>query len=143
MDRHDVERWVRGYETAWRTAGTDRLTALFTEDASYQHSPYDSPLVGLAAIAADWEEQREGPDEAFELAWAIVAVDGPVAVVRAEVRYGDPVVQEYRDLWVLDFAADGRCRRFEEWPFWPAKGWSPHQPHDHEGFDTVSGTNPS
>jgi hypothetical protein len=27
-----------------------------------------------------------------------LAVDGPTAVVRAEVRYGDPLRQEYRDL---------------------------------------------
>jgi hypothetical protein len=44
-----------------------------------------------------------------------------VAVVRLDVRYGEPVRQEYRDLWVLTFAADGRCRSFEEWPFWPGK----------------------
>jgi hypothetical protein len=29
----------------------------------------------------------------------IVAVDGDVAVVRLEVGYGEPVRQEYRDLW--------------------------------------------
>jgi hypothetical protein len=46
-----------------------------------------------------------------------------VAVVRAEVSYGDPPTQEYRDLWVIRFAADGRCAWFEEWPFWP------QQPH--------------
>jgi hypothetical protein len=40
-------------------------------------------------------------------------------VVRAEVHYGDPVHQEYRDLWLLWLGGDGRCGRFEEWPFWP------------------------
>jgi hypothetical protein len=45
-----------------------------------------------------WEEEREGPDEVFTLATDILAVDGPTAVVRAEVCYGDPPGQEYRDL---------------------------------------------
>jgi hypothetical protein len=36
-----------------------------------------------------------------------------------EVSYGDPVRQEYRDLWIVGFAGDGRCASFEEWPFWP------------------------
>jgi hypothetical protein len=40
-------------------------------------------------------------------------------VVRIEVRYGRPVRQEYRDLWVLRLDDDGRCSWFEEWPFWP------------------------
>ena len=49
----------------------------------------------------------------------ILAVDGPTAVVRAEVRYGDPLRQEYRDLWIMHLGDDGRCNWFEEWPFWP------------------------
>jgi hypothetical protein len=40
-------------------------------------------------------------------------------VARVEVWYGDPVRQEYRDLWIMRFAGDGRCRSFEEWPYWP------------------------
>ena len=41
-----------------------------------------------------------------------------------EVRYGDPVGQEYRDLWVLSFAGDGRVEEFEEWAYWPGKPFS-------------------
>ena len=54
----------------------------------------------------------------------IVALDGDVAVVRALVRYGDPVRQEYTDLWIVRFDATGRCARFEEWPYWPKRPWS-------------------
>lgn len=45
-------------------------------------------------------------------------------MARVRVRYGDPVTQEYADLWVLRFAADGRCAEFEEWAYWPGKSWS-------------------
>jgi len=41
--------------------------------------------------------------------------------VRVEVWYGDPVQQEFRDLWVIRFAADGRCAAFEEWWFSPKR----------------------
>ncbi|MFG2099247.1 hypothetical protein ACGFJ5_01450 [Micromonospora echinaurantiaca] len=68
-----------------------------------------------------WEAERAGPDEVFRMTSEIVAVDGDTAVVRLEVRYGDPVHQEYRDLWIMRFAEDGRCGSFEEWPFWPAQ----------------------
>jgi hypothetical protein len=71
-----------------------------------------------------WEEEREGPDEVFTMATDILAVDGPTAVVRAEVCYGDPPRQEYRDLWVIRLADDGRCTWFEEWPYWPGRGHS-------------------
>jgi hypothetical protein len=39
---------------------------------------------------------------------------------RGEVRYGEPVRHEYRDLWVLRFAADGRVEDFQE-SYWPGK----------------------
>ena len=63
-------------------------------------------------------QKRRPLDEVFTLATDILAVDGPTAVVRAEVRYGDPR-QEYRDLWVIRLADHGLCTWFEEWPYWP------------------------
>ena len=120
-----VRQWLAAYETAWRTAGTEGLAGIFTDDASYVQSPYQPPVVGLDAIRRMWDEEREGPDEVFTMTTEIVAVDGPTAVVRAEVRYGDPIRQEFRDLWVMCLDDDGRCRWFEEWPYWPGEPNAP------------------
>jgi len=120
-DRAMVRRWLAAYEAAWRAPGTEGLAEIFTSDASYRQSPYQEPVVGLDAVRRMWDEEREGPDEVFTLATDIVAVDGPTAVVRAEVRYGDPVRQEYRDLWIMRLGDDGRCNWFEEWPYWPGQ----------------------
>src|SRR6185437_12065453 len=111
--------WIAAYEKAWRAPGTAALEALFTADATYSQGPYREPVVGRPAIAEMWEAERDGPDEVFTMTSEIVAVDGDTAVVRLLVRYGDPVRQEYKDLWVIRFATDGRCRAFEEWPFEP------------------------
>jgi ketosteroid isomerase-like protein len=118
-DHKRVAAWIDAYERAWRTAGVAPLTALFTEDATYLQGPYHQPVAGLAAIGEMWEAERAGADEAFTMTYDIVAVDGDTAVVRVEVGYGDPVPQEFLDLWIMRFAADGRCCRFEEWPYWP------------------------
>jgi hypothetical protein len=123
-DRAAVNRWLVGYEAAWRTAGTATLGGLFTPDATYLQSPYQEPVIGLDEIARMWDREREGPDEIFTLRSEIVAVDGGTAVVRVEVAYGDPVRQEYRDLWIIRFADDGRCAAFEEWPFWPGRPYA-------------------
>jgi uncharacterized protein (TIGR02246 family) len=123
-DRETVRRWIAAYETAWRTAGTAGLAQLFTGDATYLHSPYEEPITGSDQIETMWERERESPDEIFTLTSTIVAVEGDTAVVRAEVRYGDPVHQEYRDLWVIEFDCGGKCRAFEEWPFWPGQTYT-------------------
>jgi ketosteroid isomerase-like protein len=121
FDNPHVRDWIAGYERAWRTPGTKPLAELFTEDATYLPSPYAAPISGLAAIAEMWEAERAGPDERFKMSSEVLAVDGEVAVARIEVRYEDPEPHEYRDLWVMQFAEDGRCRSFEEWPFWPGQ----------------------
>lgn len=126
MDRTSVERWVAAYERAWRTAGVAPLAELFTADVSYLPSPWAEPIVGLAALGPWWEAEREGPDEPFTLTSDVVAVEGNRAVVRLEVEYRRDSVSRWRDLWVLRFAADGRCAAFEEWPF------APDQPDGHE-----------
>ncbi len=116
-----VSTWVAGYERAWRTAGTAPLAELFTADASYRMSPYEEPVTGLAGIGELWERERVGPDEEFTMDHEVVAVAADTAVVRLEVQYGGPDRLQYRDLWIVRFAADGRCREFEEWPFWPGQ----------------------
>jgi ketosteroid isomerase-like protein len=123
MTHDEVMRWVAGYERAWQDGDLDALDELFTPDAVYRRSPYEPPDVGLDAIKAFW---LDDDDDVFTMEAGPVAVEGRDAVVRVEVHYGDPVHQEYRDLWVLRFDDDdgGRVAEFEEWPFWPGKPYS-------------------
>ncbi|MBB5787928.1 nuclear transport factor 2 family protein [Jiangella mangrovi] len=121
MDRARVEAWIEAYELAWRTPGVEALGDLFADGASYSQGPYRDPVVGLPAIGRMWEAERAGPEEVFRMDTEVVAVDGDTAVVRAEVWYGDPVRQEYRDLWIVRLDDGGRCTWFEEWPFAPPR----------------------
>jgi ketosteroid isomerase-like protein len=121
IERDQVERWVADYEAAWRHPGTDRLTDLFTPEATYRPSPWSAPVGGLAELAAFWEAERDSPDEPFDLRSEIVAVDGDTAVVRAAVDYLDGDRTSWRDLWIITFAPDGHCTAFEEWPFAPTQ----------------------
>jgi ketosteroid isomerase-like protein len=116
-NRAEAGAWIAAYERAWRSAGTDHLRELFTDQATYRMSPYEEPARGLAAIAQLWEREREGPDEGFSMTAELVAVEGDTAVARVEVTYDRGA--EYRDLWIFCLDPDGRCREFEEWPFSP------------------------
>jgi SnoaL-like domain len=121
LSRADAESWVAAYERAWRAVGTDSLRALFSSAATYRMSPYQDPVVGLEQISELWEREREGPDEEFEFVHELVAVEGDTFVLRVEVDYKSPGRGEYRDLWIVRLDADGCCREFEEWPFWPGQ----------------------
>lgn len=119
MDTASVMTWVAEYERAWREDDVAALDGLFTEDARYLRSPYDTPLEGLEAITGFWSDPTP-----FTMTAEPVAVDGRDAVVRVEVQYGGEKPQEYRDLWVLRFADDGRAELFEEWAYWPGKPYN-------------------
>jgi len=121
MDRARVMQWVADYERVWRAGDVSGVERLFTPDARYRRSPYEPDDVGHEAIRAFWTEDD---GEAFTVEARPVAVEGADAVVRVLVRYGEPLRQEYLDLWVLRFAADGRVEDFEEWPYWPGRPYS-------------------
>jgi hypothetical protein len=120
MDRATLAAWVDGYERAWRAPGVDAVDELFAESATYLTAPFQRPHEGIEAIRALWASGRE-PGEAFAMEPEIVAVDGEarVGVVQVHVRYTAPRDQVFADLWIVELGLDGRCVRFEEWPFWP------------------------
>jgi hypothetical protein len=117
VNRDEFADWLAAYERAWRTPGTDVLADLFAPDATYKTAPYDEPCIGLTQISGLWERERAGDDEVFTMDHDIVAVEGDTGVVRVHVRYGDPVEDEYRDLWIVRLDEARRCSAFEEWPF--------------------------
>jgi hypothetical protein len=114
-------RWIGGYERSWRDGDVTAVESLFTPGARYRRSPYEPPLVGHEEIRSFWTAD-EGA--VFTMRAEPIAVEGRDAVVRVEVWYSEPVRQEYRDLWVLDFADDGRVDEFEEWAYWPGSAYS-------------------
>ena len=127
-DREQLSEWIAGYERAWRSPGTDALAELFTEDAAYSTAPYETPHRGLEAIRKMWDEERFGPDEAFDMTSEVLAVEGDTGIARVTVEYKEArdkerrlhrQQKEYRDLWVVRLTDSGLCSHFEEWPFWP------------------------
>lgn len=123
----DVMAWVDAYERAWRAQDTGAaLDALFTPDVRYLRSAYDEGLTGIDAVREFWSDPTP-----FTMTAELVLQDGDAAVVRAEVHYDDERHQEFRDLWILRFADDGRVRHFEEWAHWPGLHWTPNDTADH------------
>ena len=55
---------------------------------------------------------------------SVIAVEGLVAVVRVDVVYETPEVEEYKDVWILRFDSDGRVADYEEWAYWPGKPYA-------------------
>lgn len=118
MDHTRFATWLRDYVEAWRTAERAAVEALFTEDASYAFAPYRPPLVGREAIVEMWLKEPDAVGS-WRADYRPLAVDGRIAVAIGETSYrqadGATKDVDYRNIFVCEFAPDGRCRSFVEW----------------------------
>jgi uncharacterized protein YbaA (DUF1428 family) len=133
MDRAAAIDWLDAYLRLWRTPGTSQLNEIFSDAAEYIPGPFADTLVGLPAIAKFWDAARDGAEENFSAQFDLLAVDGDVAVVFAEIEYKRTQSRIYRDLWIVKIAEDGRAYSFAEWPFFPG------QPLSYSGLEKMIG----
>ena len=112
---HDAaNRWLQAYVEAWCTYERDAIMALFTDDARYRYHPWDEPLEGPEAIADDWLANRDDPN-AWRATYEAWAVEGDRVVATGSSRYDDASGKRtYHNVFLITFAADGRCREFTE-----------------------------
>jgi len=119
MDRVAVQAWLDAYVAAWRANQRGPIEALFTEDAAYRFHPYDPEddvVKGSSAIADAWLENPDEPGSG-DARYEPFAVEDDRAVAIGYSHYlaqGDQDERTYRNVFLLEFASDGRCRAFTE-----------------------------
>ncbi len=116
-----MARWLRDYVEAWRSYDPDAIAKLFSEDAVYRYQPWDEPtpnhVRGRDAIVASWLEHQDPPGSwSAEYHPWVVHDDRAVAVgvSRYLAADGSTVESEFRNVFLLDFDDDGRCREFAD-----------------------------
>jgi ketosteroid isomerase-like protein len=117
VDEQGVAAWLDRYSRAWGTYDQEEIGALFSEDAVYFYNPFDDPARGREAIVASWLEEPDEPGT-YEGSYRPVLVAGDQAVARGYSRYLDTngtVANEFDNLFLLRFDADGRCAEYREW----------------------------
>ena len=114
MTRDDVAAWLTRYVEAWRTYDPELIGSLFSADAEYRYRPSDEPVVGREAIVADWLADRDEPGT-WQARYEPWAIDGDRVVASGATRYQDnDGGRDYRNVFLLEFDTDGRCRSFTE-----------------------------
>ena len=119
MTRADLQDWLDRYIAAWRGNDADRIGDLFTPDAVYRYRPYGEDRHasrGREAIVADWLGDPDPPGT-WEARYEPYAVDGDRAVATGWSRYAasdEEPERTYHNVFLMRFAADGRCAEFTE-----------------------------
>jgi hypothetical protein len=116
LDRDRFSAWLSRYVEAWRSHDPEIIGDLFSEDASYSYRAGQQNVLGRAAIVASWLEEED--DGRWEAAYEPLAIEDEIHVAMGVTRYFDEagaVRDEYSNIFVCRFDADGRCREFSEW----------------------------
>ena len=116
LSRDSFGAWLDRYIEAWRSRDPQAIGDLFSVGCSYSYRGGHTSVEGRAAIVADWlAEEEEG---SWEAAYEPLAIEEEVHVAIGSTRYFDEagtVRDEYSNIFVCRFDADGRCRDFSEW----------------------------
>ncbi len=117
LDHPTFQAWLDRYVAAWKSYDAAAIGDLFSADADYRYHPGDDPLEGRAAIVASWLESPD-PAGTYDGTYHVLAIDGENHVASGVSRYFDAkgdLRDEYHNIYLCRFAADGRCRSFTEW----------------------------
>ena len=90
---------------------------LFTDDATYQETPFAEPMRGRDAIHAYWS-QVDSRQEDISFGWDVMAIDDDRAFVHWWASYVNRATTTPTKLdgtFVLEFDPTGLCRSLREW----------------------------
>jgi hypothetical protein len=117
MDFERFDNWLAAYKNAWESLNGEAARAIFTDEATYQVTPFSEPHRGSDALHAYFagavSEQRD-----VDFRWQMLASNGNTGVAHWNVQFTDirqnPRV-ELDGIFVFELTSDGLCREFREW----------------------------
>jgi uncharacterized protein (TIGR02246 family) len=117
MERTSFESWLEEYGRAWRGRNPQAAANLFTDDGTYQVTPFVEPMRGRAAIFEYWSEVAR-TEENVQFGYEVLAVTPEVGIARwwASFVIVPPGLQTKLDgIFLIFLDANGRCRSLREW----------------------------
>jgi len=119
MNEATFKSWLDAYGHAWETRDPDAAADLFTEDATYQETPFTEPARGRPAIHEYWRQATQSQGD-VRFGYEILAVAGDRGIARWWVSFTVPAqaqqVQIKLDgIFLVLMAEDNRCHDFREW----------------------------
>jgi uncharacterized protein (TIGR02246 family) len=116
VELEEVQAWIDGYVRAWESNDPAEVGGLFAEHARYFTHPFREPWEGRDEIVKKWGENPDDP-ESWQCDYRAIAVTGHTGVVRGRTTYFNDdgsVENEYANVYVIDFDAEGKATEFTE-----------------------------
>jgi len=116
--REDFEKWLDAYGHAWETRDPQAIAELFTEEATYQETPFVEPMRGRAAIREYWMNAVVRTQQQIRFGYEILAVAGDSCIAHwwaSFIRVATQARVKLDGIFLLTFTSGGLCRELREW----------------------------
>jgi len=118
VNQEALKSWLDAYGRAWETRDPDAVIKLFTEDATYQETPFSEPMRGRAAIREYWAEKVARSQEQVSFGYEVLALAGDLGLAHwwaSFVRIRSRSHVKLDGVFLLTFDSQDRCRALREW----------------------------
>jgi len=109
--------WLDAYGQAWENRNPEAATALFTENGTYQVTPFLEPMCGKKAILEYWSEVAR-TEESITFWYEILVASPELNIARwsASFVFVPPGLPTQLDgIFLISLDEQGRCKSLREW----------------------------
>ena len=109
--------WLDAYGQAWENRNSEAATALFTENGTYQVTPFLAPMCGRKAIFEYWSEVAR-TEENISFGYEILVANRELNIARwsaSFVRVPPGLQTQLDGIFLISLDEEGRCKSLQEW----------------------------
>jgi hypothetical protein len=119
MDNDPIafKSWLDAYGQAWESRNPQAAAALFTEDGTYQVTPFLEPMRGRKAIFDYWSEVAR-TEESIKFDYEILIANAELNIARwsaSFLRVPPGLQTELDGIFLISLDKHGRCKSLREW----------------------------
>ena len=117
IDSAAFKSWLDAYGRAWEGRDPDAAAALFSDDGTYQVTPFLEPMRGRKAIFDYWSEVAR-TEENIRFGYEILVASPEINIARwwaSFVRVPPGLQTKLDGIFLISLADDGRCKSLREW----------------------------
>ena len=117
MDQSGLNSWLERYGEAWKKRNPKSAAELFSEDGTYQVTPFEEPMRGRAAIFEYWSHVAK-TEQNIDFGFEILAATQEMGVARwwaSFVIVPQALHTKLDGIFLIRLDAEGRCTSLREW----------------------------
>jgi hypothetical protein len=118
--RNDVvafKSWLDTYGQSWENRNPEAAAALFTENGTYQVTPFLEPICGRKAIFEYWSEVAR-TEENIRFGYEILVANPELNIARWSASFvivPQGLQTQLNGIFLISLDEEGLCKSLQEW----------------------------